>query len=213
MSGLLYYLLTFTELVASVFGLRFAYEQPRYAVIQDLSQNVEIRRYEPRQAIEATVSGGDRDQAASEAFTLLFRYITGANQGEQKIAMTAPVRIAEQARIGMTTPVQTSMSHGQISMRFFLPRAVARAGAPEPLDPRLHLVQVPEMTVGVIRYSGVATPATRDHQAALLLGVLARSNWKPDGDMFQFNYDPPFAIPFLRRNEAAVPVTPDRTRG
>ena len=151
MAGLLYYLLTFTESVGSVFGLRFAYEQPRYAVIQDLSQNVEIRLYEPREAIEATVSGDDRDKAASEAFALLFRYITGANRGEQKIAMTAPVRIAEPMRISMTTPVQTSMSRGQISMRFFLPRAVAKAGAPEPLDSRLHLVQVPEMTVR--RYS------------------------------------------------------------
>jgi hypothetical protein len=212
-AGLLYYLLTFTESVGSVFGLRFAYEQPRYAVIQELSQNVEIRRYEPRQAIEATVSGGDRDAASSEAFALLFRYITGANRGEQKIAMTAPVRISEPMRISMTTPVQTSMSRGQISMRFFLPRAVAKAGAPAPLDSRLRLVQVPEMTVAVIRYSGVATQATRDHQAALLLGVLARSEWKADGDIFQFNYDPPFAIPFLRRNETAVPVVADRTRG
>jgi hypothetical protein len=199
-SGVLYYLLTFTESFASVFGLRFAYEQPRYAVVQELSQTVQVRRYEPRQAIEATVSGDDRDAAASEAFALLFRYITGANRGEQKIAMTVPVRIAEPTRIAMTTPVQTSMSRGQISMRFFLPRAVIKAGAPEPLDRRLHLVQVPETTVAVIRYSGVATPAARDHQAALLLGALARSDWKPDGEMFQFNYDPPFAIPFFRRN-------------
>jgi hypothetical protein len=212
-SGLLYYLLTFTESVASVFGLRFAYEQPTYAVIQDLSQNVEIRRYAPREAIEATVSGGDRDKTASEAFTLLFRYITGANRGEQKIAMTAPVRIAEPTRISMTTPVQTSLSNGQISMRFFLPSAVTKAGAPSPVDPRLHLVQVPEVTVAVIRYSGVATQATRDHQAALLLGVLARSNWRPDGDIFQLNYDPPFTIPFLRRNETGLPVAADRTRG
>jgi hypothetical protein len=207
MSSLLYYLLTFAESITSVFGLRFAYEQPRYTVVQELGQNVEIRRYEPRQAIEATVSGTDHQKATSEAFILLFRYITGANRGKQKIAMTTPVRTDEPERIAMTVPVQTMTTNGQISMRFFLPSAVAQAGAPAPLDPHLHLVQVPETTIAALRYSGVATQATRDHQAAVLFGVLANSDWKPDGDVFQFNYDPPFAIPFLRRNEVAVPVT------
>ena len=137
---------------------------------------------------------------------MLFRYITGANQREQKIAMTAPVR-TESERIAMTTPVQTATRNGQFSMRFFLPTDVAKEGAPAPLDPRLHLVNVPETTIAALRYSGVATQATRDHNAAVLMGVLARSVWKPDGAVFQFNYDPPFTIPMLRRNEVAVPVT------
>lgn len=205
MSGFLYYLLTFAESVTSVFGIRSVYEQPRYAVIQDLGESVEIRRYEPRQAIEATVADPNRDKAASEAFSLLFRYITGANQTEQKIAMTAPVR-TESERIAMTTPVQTSVEEGRLSMRFFLPADVAKAGAPAPLDPRLHLVEVPEATIAALRYTGVMTQETRDHNAAVLMGVLARSTWRPDGSVFQFNYDPPFTIPFLRRNEVAVPV-------
>jgi hypothetical protein len=204
-SGFFYYLLTFAESVTSVFGIRAVYEQPRYAVIQALGDNVEIRRYEPRLAIEATVTDADRDKAANQAFVLLFRYITGANQREQKIAMTAPVRTASE-RIAMTAPVRTSVENGQLSMWFFLPAEVARDGAPAPLDPRLHLVDVPVATIAALRYSGVATAATRDHNAAVLMGVLARSDWKPDGAMFQFNYDPPFAIPFLRRNEVAVPV-------
>jgi hypothetical protein len=206
MSGFFYYLLTVAESVTSVFGLRFPYEQPHYVVIQDLGESVEVRRYEPRLAIEATVADPDREKAASQAFSLLFRYITGTNQREQKIAMTAPVR-TESERIAMTTPVQTMRGEGQVSMRFFLPHAVAEAGAPAPLDPRLHLVHVPETTVAALRYTGVANQATRDDNADLLLGVLSRSAWRPTGEVFQFNYDPPFTIPFLRRNEVAVPVS------
>ena len=206
MSGFLYYLLTFAESITSVFGLRFTYEQPRYAVVQKLGESVEIRRYEPREAIEATVSRGDYEKAAREAFALLFRYITGANQGEQKIAMTIPVRTYQPERICMTAPVQTMTSNGRITMRFFLPRAVARAGAPAPLNSRLRLVHVPEMTIAALRYSGVATQTAYDHKGAVLLGVLAKSDWKPDGDVFRFDYDPPFTIPFLRRNEVAVPL-------
>ena len=84
MSGFLYYLLTFAESVTSVFGLRFAYEQPHYAVLQDLGQSVEIRRYDPRLAIEATVQDADREKAASQAFGLLFNYITGANRRRRR---------------------------------------------------------------------------------------------------------------------------------
>ena len=107
----------------------------------------------------------------------------------------------------MTAPVQTATGNGQLSMRFFLPQDVAKDGAPAPVDPRLHLVEVPEATIAARRYSGVATQTSRDHNAAILMGVLAKSPWKPDGAVFQFNYDPPFTIPMLRRNEVAVPVT------
>lgn len=127
MSSFLYYLLTFAESVTSVFGLRFPYEQPHYAVIQDLGQSVEVRHYGPRLAIEAIIKGTDRDKSAGAAFTLLFHYITGANQRDQKITMTVPVR-TESERIAMTAPVQTAALNGQLSMRFFLPHAVAEAG-------------------------------------------------------------------------------------
>ncbi len=206
MSTFLYYLATFADSIASVFGLRSVYEQPHYTVLQNLGQDVEIRQYDPRLAIEATVAGADRDKAASEAFNLLFRYITGANRRQEKIAMTAPVRTDTQ-RIAMTAPVQTDARGNQVSMRFFLPVMVAKQGAPEPTDRHLHLIEVPAATIAAIRFSGVATRDVRDHQAAILYGVLAKSDWRPQGAIFQFSYDPPFTIPFLRRNEVAVGVT------
>jgi hypothetical protein len=209
MSGFGYYLLTFAESITSVFGLRFPYEQPQYTVLQDLGRAVEVRQYAPSLAIEATVTDPNHEQAASQAFGLLFRYITGANQRDQKISMTAPVQ-TDSERIAMTVPVQTSPTGGPgaggISMRFFLPRSLAADGAPAPTDPRLHLVQVPATTIAALRYSGIATQASRDRHAAVLLGVLAKSAWRPKGDVYQLNYDPPFAIPFLRRNEVAVDV-------
>jgi len=206
MSGFLYYLLTFAESIASVFGLHFAYDQPRYSVIQNLGESVEIRRYEPRAAIEAMVRGQDPEKATSEAFTLLFRYITGANRSQQKIGMTTPVRPGHPERIAMTAPVQTMTSSGDVSMRFFLPRASNVDSAPVPLDPRLRLVQMTDTTLAVVRYSGSPTKAARDHHAATLLSLLAKSDWQPAGDVFQLTYDPPFTIPFLRRNEVAVAI-------
>jgi hypothetical protein len=206
MSGVIYYLLTFAASLTSVFGIRFAYEQPHYAVVQDLGHDVQVRQYDARQAIEAVVRGGDRDKAAREAFGLLFNYITGANQRKQLIAMTAPVRV-DAERIAMTTPVQTSAEADAVSMRFFLPRRVVEAGAPAPIDPRLHLVQAPPATIAALRYSGLPTQTARVRETAALRAELAKSGWTPSGDVFQLDYDPPFTIPFLRRTEVAVAVT------
>lgn len=208
MSGILYYLLTFAESLTSVFGYRGAYEQPRYVVIQAIGPDAEIRLYEPRVAVEAAITAGDRQQAASQAFGLLFRYISGANQGSQKIAMTTPVRTdSTPERIAMTAPVQTTGESGSITMRFFLPRDVAQKGAPAPTDPRLHIVDVPQTTMAVLRYSGVDSRAIHQQKAAELLGLLKPTGWKPQGEVFRLNYDPPFTIPPFRRNEAAVAVT------
>ena len=106
----------------------------------------------------------------------------------------------------MTVPVQTG-GIGRLSMRFFLPRDVAAHGAPLPTDPRLHLVQVPELTIAALRYSGVDNERMHDEKAAQLLTLLKNTPWHPAGEAFRLNYDPPFTIPFLRRNEAAVAVT------
>jgi hypothetical protein len=208
MSGILYYLLTFAESLTSVFGYRGAYEQPRYVVIQPIGPNAEIRLYEPRVAVEAAITARDRQQAASEAFGLLFRYISGANQGSQTISMTAPVRTdPAPERIAMTAPVQTTGEGGSITMRFFLPRDVAQKGAPAPTDPRLHIVDVPQTTLAVLRYSGIDSLARHQQKAADLLALLQKTDWKPLGPVFRLNYDPPFTIPPFRRNEAAVAVT------
>jgi hypothetical protein len=73
-----YYLVTAVEALFSVFGIRSFHEQPRYVVTERLGDEVEIRSYEPRQAVETTVQSTDFHAAESEAFRLLLAYIAGA---------------------------------------------------------------------------------------------------------------------------------------
>lgn len=199
MDKLLYYALTLLESVLGIFGVRALYEQPRYTVVERLDRGVEIRAYEGRLAVETDARG----QGDSEAFGRLFRYITGANRTGGRIAMTAPVEASGQ-RIAITVPVEQGASG---TMRFFLPREVAEAGAPEPTEPGVRLVQVPAEKIAALRFSGTASPQVRAEQERILVDVLNAAHQKLCCAPFFLGYDPPFAIPFLRRNEVAGRLT------
>ncbi|AWB24178.1 heme-binding protein [Methylobacterium currus] len=196
MDKILYYAVTLIESVLGVFGIRSFYDQPRYAVVETLDRGVEIRAYEGRVAVETDARG----QGDGEAFGRLFRYITGANQAGDRIAMTAPVEAGGQ-RIAMTVPVEQGTGG---TMRFFLPHAVAAAGAPEPTEPGVRLVQVPPERIAALRFSGRITPEIRAEQERILTEVLRKAGRSPAAAPFFMGYDPPFALPFLRRNEVAA---------
>ncbi|MBE7246154.1 MAG: heme-binding protein, partial [Actinomycetospora chiangmaiensis] len=187
-----YILVTLLESVLGIFGIRGLYEQPAYTVIQRLDRGVEIRAYAPRLAVETDARG----QGDGAAFGRLFRYITGANRAGSRIAMTAPVETGGQ-RIAMTVPVEQGAAG---TMRFFLPRAVAEAGPPEPTGAGVRLVQVPAERVAALRFSGRVTPEVRAEQEDLLTRVLAAAGLRGREAPMFMGYDPPFALPFLRRN-------------
>ncbi|NEU14614.1 heme-binding protein [Methylobacterium sp. BTF04] len=196
MDKFFYYLVTLLESALSVVGIRGTYEEPRYAIVERLDRGVEIRAYEGRMAVETDARG----QQDGEAFGRLFRYITGANGGDQRIAMTTPVE-SKGRLIAMTVPVEQG---GQGTMRFYLPRAVAEAGAPEPTEPGVRLVRIPSERLAVLRFTGGASPEARDEQARILTTVLEAAGRKPADQPVFMGYDPPFSVPFLRRNEVAV---------
>lgn len=192
----LYYALTLLESALSVVGIRATYEEPRYAVVERLDRGVEIRAYAARVAVE-TDARGQRD---GEAFGRLFRYITGANAGGDRIAMTTPVETEGQL-IAMTVPVEQGAGG---TMRFYLPRKIAEAGAPEPTEAGVRLVHIAPERLAVLRFTGSAPSDERGRQAESLNQVLVASGRRPTEPSFFMGYDPPFSVPFLRRNEVAV---------
>lgn len=196
MDKFFYYLVTLLESALSVVGIRATYEQPRYAVVEQLDRGVEIRAYDERVAVE-TDAKGQRD---GEAFGRLFRYITGANAGNSHIAMTAPVETRGRL-IAMTVPVEQG---ARGTLRFYLPRKVAVAGAPEPTEVGVRLVRIPPERMAVLRFSGSASPEAREEQVHILEQVLGAGGRKPAGASFFMGYDPPFSVPFMRRNEVAM---------
>ncbi len=191
----------------SVVGVRSGTEQPRYDVVAHLADGVEIRRYAPRLAAETTVDGTEYS-ARSTGFRRVAGYIFGGNRGGARIAMTAPVAVAPAGeRIAMTAPVaQARDPDGRWTIRFFLPAGLAEADAPVPNDDRVRIVAVPAETMGVLRYTGSTSADAVARARARLLAALSGSAWTPQGEAVSWFYDPPWTLPPLRRNEAAIPV-------
>ncbi|MBK1671105.1 hypothetical protein CKO28_24170 [Rhodovibrio sodomensis] len=194
----------------SVFGVRSGTETLDYEVVADLGEDMEVRAYPARLAVEARVPGRD---ASSKAFGLLFDYITGANRQNREVAMTTPVETQEGAQeIAMTTPVETgeaTTESGQpvTVMRFFLPDKFTQATAPVPTDDRLRLVKLAPERIAVLRFSGFGFDTSVREEKRQLLTRLEDTVWQPAGEPSALFYDPPWTLPFFRRNEVVVPVT------
>ena len=187
--------------------------QPAYDVTARLGK-VEIRHYGERIAAE-TVLAGDELDARSAGFRRLAGYIFGANRGGARIAMTAPVAQepsgpeATGTKIAMTAPVTQARDAGGWRIRFFMPAEYTLQTLPQPNDAQVSLVVVPPQTVAVLRFSGTPSPQAVAARAGELVAALEGTAWRPAGAPVAWFYDPPWTLPPLRRNEIAIPVSPN----
>lgn len=122
--------------------------------------------------------------------------------------MTAPVaQQTASATIAMTAPVaQSQSSPGHWTITFFMPAQYTIATLPKPADPSINIIEVPAQTYAVYRYSGIPGHAATAAAHASLLRALSATNYTANGEITDWFYDPPWTIPMLRRNEAAIPV-------
>lgn len=190
----------------SVVGVRDGTEEPPYTVVGQIGE-AELRDYGPRIAAETVVDGPEWD-ALSAGFRRIAGYIFGANTASTKIAMTAPVAQTSQT-IEMTAPVaQTRDAQGHWVVQFFMPAKWTLETLPEPSDTSVRLVTVPPQRFAVVRFTGWAGPQSLAEHRTILLAALSVARKETIGAPVSWLYDPPWTIPFFRRNEVAVQVKP-----
>lgn len=201
--------LAVASMVAATMSARAETEEPAFTIVGKVSA-VEIRQYADRLAADVVV-GGDEEGARNEGFRLLADFIFGNNTARTSIAMTAPVsqQAARSENIAMTAPVaQSRDSAGKWRVRFFMPSKYTRATLPKPNNPAVQIVEVPGETIAVLRFSNSRSAEAVAEKTILLLRDLVPSKWAPSGQPFAWFYDPPWTLPFFRRNEVAVAVRP-----
>ena len=159
-----------------------------------VAQNTEIQPYEVIKAIDSVeirfypsatlvqTSGGNN-------FGKLFRYISGSNESEEKIAMTAPVY----------------MNEDKSEMAFVMPLDVHQKGAPEPMGENVSLRITEPRYVAAIRYGGYTNASKEVTYTKRLMKALEDNSIEAKGAVEFLGYDSPYKF-YNRRNEVMVEI-------
>lgn len=184
-----------------------AVEEPAFrTVLQDNA--FEIRDYPALVVAEVTVTG-EQKEAASKGFRLLAGYIFGGNSRKQSIVMTAPVaQEPTSEKIAMTAPVTQTQTAGEWVVRFTMPSSYSLETLPEPNDARVRLRVTPPARFVVIRFSGLARPDDVAAKTAELSAWMQHRHLRRAGPASLAQYNPPWILWFMRRNEVMIPIEP-----
>ena len=171
--------------------------------------NFEIREYEPKILAQVNVTGNFND-ASSKGFKVLADYIFGNNisiDGNSKIDMTAPV-IAETAskKIEITAPVIAEGRDSEWLISFVMPKEYSLKTLPKPNNKNITITSLPKEKYAVIVFSGLVRESNYNEQIKLLKNFIISKNLKIIDQVQIARYNPPWTLPFFRRNELMIRI-------
>lgn len=181
-------------------------EQARYTVLRTAGA-YEVRRYAPHIEAQTTVSGS-YSESLNNGFMVVAGYIFGGNEKKQPITMTVPVTSKQPTSepIAMTAPVLAKSSGDSRVIAFVMPSSYTLKSLPTPKDPRVKLVEVPEKTMAVLRFSWFRNDARILVMEKKLLAALEHDNIRVVGSPSFAGYNAPWTPPWMTRNEVMVEV-------
>ena len=165
---------------------RSAYESAEYTT--EFSDGAfEIRSY-PDLWLASTPSQIDA-QGGDGGFMRLFRYISGNNQAEQKIAMTTPVFM------------ESGEDDKSEQMGFVLPKVVAEGVIPEPVQSNVNVKKRRGGKFAVYRFSGRLDRQKRQSAENKLRDWMSLTHLSSSTPSEMAGYDPPWIPGPFRLNE------------
>jgi len=200
---------TILAVIALTFtGAVMATEEPQFAVLEK-TPPFELRSYGPMILAEVKVEG-NLDEASSQGFRLIAAYIFGQNQVSEKIATSTPVEGEGQApkssKIAMTSPVTIEPSAGQWTISFVMPAEYTMESLPKPLNPKVQLRQIPAVKRAVIGFTGFYNENKVAERTLELEEWMKTKNLQAASAPKFARYNPPWTLPFMRRNEVMIDV-------
>ena len=190
-------------------------DSPSYSMLKDLGgDNGEIRAYKGYSICSTSASTGSASSESSTSassekgfgdalssgrnFNVLAGYLFGDNASEEPMSMTTPV-----------------IMDSDNKMSFVLPRGKTASTAPKPKAGTAgSSVEVSDVAPGVFAarsFTGIATAAEVATQRALLEDSLLFEGIAFDNLSLQvLQYNPPYTLPWVRRNEVLLRVTDGR---
>ncbi|MDC0935120.1 heme-binding protein [Pirellulales bacterium] len=168
---------------------RTAYESADSTVLE-LESPFEIREYPD--LMMATTKMEFESQGDGGSFMRLFRYIGGANDDEQKVAMTIPVFM------------QSKSQDDRGRMGFVIPKNITEQRVPEPTNKDVQIRKRIGGRFAVIRFAGRMNSESVAKVEQILRQWISERGLVGDGDAEFAGYDPPWTPGPLRRNEVLI---------
>ena len=202
LSGMLCALILFIQT-----GIAMAIEEPSFDLIEK-SESFEIRQYHS-QLIAETFVDGELSTASNRGFRLIAGFIFGDNrakaatsdQQSEKIAMTAPVIVEPR-----TGSMMTTKEPDRWRIQFTMPGKYSIATLPKPVNPAVTVREVPAKRYAVIVFSGFTGAEKIQKKTSELLNWMQTKQLQAIAAPQLARYDPPWILPFFRRNEILIEI-------
>ena len=168
---------------------RSAYESAEYMVLES-DGSFEVREYPD--LMLAKTAAKFQSQGNDGSFGRLFRYISGGNQSNSKVAMTTPVFMEPETR----------NSNGR--MGFVIPKKTVAQSIPNPTSESVRIHKRKGGRFAVYRFAGRLNSDSQTSAEEKLRNWI-ESNAMNGGVLAEFaGYDPPWTPGPLRRNEILI---------
>jgi len=165
-------------------------DSPKFTVITK-TEDWEERQYDASNWVSTSMEAIHLNDVYLKMFNKLFDYISGHNQKEEKIAMTAPVLLS-------ITPGEGPACESSFTMSFFISPKITEAPAPK--EETVFLSTMPEQRAYIRSFGGFAKNEDFIKNAAALAAALP-DTVKYNKDMYYTGgYNSPFTL-FNRHNE------------
>jgi len=182
-------------------------EQPEYTLLEKEGA-FELRQYKPM-IIAETFVDGSLSEASSAGFRRVAGYIFGGNVSQkgmvpEKIAMTAPVIVEKQPG---KMPPGTENSAQRWRLNFVMPAGLPLDSLPVPNDSRVSLREIAGHKTAVMVFTGFADEVKVEQKIRSLLNWIAAHGLLAVTAPQLARYNPPWTLPFLRRNEILINIS------
>lgn len=139
---------------------------------------------------------GTMEAASALGFRMIADFIFGNNTTKN----------GDSEKIKMTVPVVISKKSDDWFFYFVMPSKYSVDSLPKPNNSQIKIKQVKARKCAVLRFSGKANEEKFNSKAQELISRIKAENLKIIGVPELARYNPPWTLPFLRRNEVLIEV-------
>jgi len=164
-------------------------QTPNYEVVRGLGK-VELRKYPDLVLASSSVSiSGNSD---NRLFSNIADFIFGNNSKKENIPMTAPVI--------------STVKGAEYKMSFIMPTNYSVMNLPKPISGKIEISKQKKRILAVLRFSGFVNEKKILKIEKELISELGENKIKTRGEPFLMRYNPPWTLPFMRRNELGIEI-------